>query len=414
MIFLPLEIKSRELDSRVMLACSIAQNGGVVYLGREDIIDFLAVRTKGGIFYSKIAKTDLLKLLKKNNKKIVWLDEEAGILVSDKLFFEYRLTQTASNLIDILCFWTKQQRSYYLENFKSKNKKTLFTGSVRQDLLLNLKKERKSQKNYKQKKIVYTSNASLTLDEKYKLCSDLEKLYCAFENNISKIKIRKHPWESIEDWQKIIMEFQYLELELVDFGIVETMRTADIVIHNGSSVSIDAALTGLKSIKYIPIYIKSTHMTGGRDRGDKVCKIVTTFEELISVVSDAEKKLINIDQSKKLSELGFSMKADATGKITDAIMSLNSGDLCEISKLSFYRLIFISIFSSPINTIKLLIRNSMIAKYYYNWYEPISQCDVISVEDIQKSMALYSKKYSHNIKINKIARNLFCITNKLK
>ena len=119
----------------------------------EDVIDFLAVRTKGGIFYSKIAKTDLLKLLKKNNKKIVWLDEEAGILVSDKLFFEYRLTQTASNLIDILCFWTKQQRSYYLENFKSKNKKTLFTGSVRQDLLLNIKKERKSHKNYKQKSI---------------------------------------------------------------------------------------------------------------------------------------------------------------------------------------------------------------------------------------------------------------------
>ena len=166
MIFLPLEIKSRELDSRVMLACSVAQQGGVVYFGREDIIDFLATRLKGGIFYSKIAKTELLELLKKSKKKIVWLDEEAGILISDESFFEERLSETAANLIDILCFWTKKQQDFYLENYKSKNNKTLFTGSVRQDLCLNIKKERKFYENSKQKKIVYISNAALTQDEK--------------------------------------------------------------------------------------------------------------------------------------------------------------------------------------------------------------------------------------------------------
>jgi len=407
MIFLPVEIKTRELEARILLACKIVSKGGTVYLGREDVIDFISTKLQYGVFYSKIAKDDLIKRLKKQNHKILWLDEEAGVLLDPKIFLDHRLTTKTARLIDKLCFWTRDQYNYCIKNLKIDHSRAQFTGSVRQDLLFKIKEQRKKNEDRCNKKIIYTSNGVLTHVEKYKLCNDLDALHTHISRNASKILIRKHPSEKIECWEKIILEFNTLELESGGKGINDILRTADIIIHNGSTVSIDSALSGLKSIKYVPPYITSSHLIGNsKDRGDSVCHLVNCFDDLVLLVNQLETNFYE-DQSQTLSQLGYYVNGDSADKITDEILLLDKNKNNNTKAINLNKLLAKSILREPAVTIKSIIRNSFLAKYLFNWRDVTDKCDVITLDEINEAICSLEPGLVSTVKVIKVNRNLF-------
>ena len=87
LLFLPIEITSREYCSKVYLASLCIQNGLDVLIGLEDLVDSYASYGDNGIFLLKIAKPQLVKMLSNNKNTIIWQDEEAGLLMVDQNLF---------------------------------------------------------------------------------------------------------------------------------------------------------------------------------------------------------------------------------------------------------------------------------------------------------------------------------------
>ena len=85
-IYLPVEIKARELKAKVLLAMIAAQHGFRTYLGSKRAIDDLVERKaqKGGIYFYKGGKpAAAMQRIKQKTDLFVVLDEEMGPAVQD-------------------------------------------------------------------------------------------------------------------------------------------------------------------------------------------------------------------------------------------------------------------------------------------------------------------------------------------
>jgi surface carbohydrate biosynthesis protein len=92
-IYIPVEIKARELNSKILLATCAARRGYRVYLGTKNGITALLEnkREKGGVFFYKSASLrDRINVIKKHCDALVVLDEEMGVAAKHP---EYSFTE---------------------------------------------------------------------------------------------------------------------------------------------------------------------------------------------------------------------------------------------------------------------------------------------------------------------------------
>ena len=334
-VYLKIEIKQRELLSKILIGMHCALKKNTVYLG--NVQDYLfRDKFSPGVFLDKSisrTKSKLLKLqrIKSNGHVITCIDEEMGVThenyysFSKLRFSNDTLKQTSA----IFCYG--QFDFNFLRN-KYKKFKNIFhkTGSARVDVCNILKKfdkRNRLSKFPKKKYIIIGSNFGTIVSKKplWKIIEDRKHYYDhrkktdekkiesqnfrfgrdVWKTSILKeyldliqtlsnsfkdynIIVRPHPSEMKKGWKSIIKNNQKNVFILDDYTSSEVLNFAEFMIHSGCTTALEAKLLGTPVISFNPIKDKKYERKFFTNCGREFTK---------------KRKLLNFIKSKKYKNL---------------------------------------------------------------------------------------------------------------
>lgn len=134
-LLLPMEIKVREFESRVLLACIAAERGYGVFLGRNGF------NTDGkypqGVYFDKCIspnkKDNLENQVKGLGNKLATLDVEGLVYQSEEKWLRIRISQETVDLSSLICTWGREQHDMINRAFDIPEKLAI-TGAPTADL----------------------------------------------------------------------------------------------------------------------------------------------------------------------------------------------------------------------------------------------------------------------------------------
>ena len=341
-LFVPIEIRSRDYFPRLLISLMFASKGFDVYFGRKREIELLT-KFYTNSFYLGLQTTktylQFYKKLKKNKFKVLVYDEEGLVTLNDKIYLSTRASSEIIDTVDyFLCWGSKQFNLIKKNTTKNKKKKILNLGNPRIDIL---KKKYRSLfeseinkiniKNYTLINMTFgQSNHFLgkkKLDQKIKTNNYInnkgdkkiynkfrlykKKRFLLFKNTIinlvkknpnEKFVIRPHPSENLNEYN-FLREYPNAFVTK-KYNVIPWILKSKLVISDYCTTSIEAKMLGVSSISYkVPKNINFLDKTF-YDNSFKI----RNFSELNEVInqkksvrlypiSNLKKRLINIDKS---------------------------------------------------------------------------------------------------------------------
>ncbi len=299
-IYIPIEIKVRELEGKLLLALTAAQKGHTVILGEKGDTRGLAVKgiLPRGIYHNKSltpgdGKDSSLYKINSNGYIITSQDEESGLLdESYEDFAKLRFSSETISLTSKVFAWGNHDEES-LKNIYPEHKDIIAsTGSPRVDFWRHEFKSYYDQLDFNNTSkftpyILVVSNFSSLLDENrfwdkaarlrktgyfdriknweayfynnsayqlqliYKFIVMIRELSNTFPN--LNIVVRPHPVESIEAWEKILGNTKNNVIINRNGTISSWIRNSSLIIHNGCTSALEAAICGTHRIAYRPL-----------------------------------------------------------------------------------------------------------------------------------------------------------------
>ena len=282
--YIPVEIKNRELYSKILLAKYAAQSGFNVILGRKNEINQFVTKMSPGIYYGLGAVKNFESFYKKlscEGHLIVVNDEEGLVTYSDEMYLDLKVSPETVKTIDLLFAWGKENFKVISSGRPESKSKICTAGNPRFDLLkpqfsgVYEKEISKIRKKYKKFILVCTSFASCNhytrgtdyvqeLIDKKVLTSEESintyKRYQMIKNATWKsfleavpllantypdadIIIRPHPSENSDSYVELTKRFENVYLEK-RFSIHPWLLTAKALVHHYCTTSIEAFSAG--------------------------------------------------------------------------------------------------------------------------------------------------------------------------
>lgn len=289
-IYIPIEVKARELEGRSLLAFEAASRGHHVIIGGKE--DTLALAENGilkpGIVYNKsitIGQLESLMKIKANGHINTSQDEEHGLLDKNyNIFIKRRFPADTIELADKLYCWGSFDYESLSSHFKDAKHKFVITGSPRVDLWrseLNAFFEQPPIKNY----VLIASNFGSSLNMwRYWQLYQVKKRWSGnnepdqrllFESwayqlrllgeFVTMIKtlavavpdiqfvVRPHPVENIEGWSSFLDNAPQNVHVLREGSISGWIRNAIAVVHNGCTSALESCVSKVPVIAYRPL-----------------------------------------------------------------------------------------------------------------------------------------------------------------
>lgn len=136
-IFIPIEIKARELNSKILFALRAIERGYRVYIGnKEGVRDILEARAaKSGIYFYKSGNLrDRINIVKKYCEALIVLDEERGVAIDSESVANIYPRTESHEYIDKYFVISDKHRRILVELRPSMSGKIFVTGWPRVDL----------------------------------------------------------------------------------------------------------------------------------------------------------------------------------------------------------------------------------------------------------------------------------------
>lgn len=137
-LYLPVEVKNRELHAKVLLAKHAAEWGFNVILGRKNDLNELVVRMPPGVYLGLGAFENFrpfFSKLKHLGFDVVVNEEEGLVTYSDRMYVDMRVSRETLRQIDALFTWGGENQSVLANAFPEFEGKFQVTGNPRFDLL---------------------------------------------------------------------------------------------------------------------------------------------------------------------------------------------------------------------------------------------------------------------------------------
>ena len=322
-IYIHLEVSSRELDYKLLLAVIASAKGHEVIISdQEPIIKGLRRKLLNpGIFHTKSLTPSKSKIIKHGKIldtgcKITSIDEEGGLVdYGYDRFVKVRYSKKSIAQASAVFAWGPEDFKTLKKYYPSHISKIYMTGSPRVDLwrpiFFNYWKKFK---NFKKPFLLIPSNigaglAVLSLYERIKTRqmggyfkrepellkqlirreSEQFKLleyfieaieYLAYKNKSYHIVVRPHPAESIKTWKILLDKIPNVSV-IRDDGVSLWVKNAFAVLHNGCTTALEASFFKKPIITYSPFKANYTRELAN-DLGQKV----TSLKELSKKVND--------------------------------------------------------------------------------------------------------------------------------
>lgn len=300
-IYIPIEVKVREIEGRTLLALAAAERGHTVILGGKE--DTLVLARKGylppGILHDKSLtpgdkKIDYLIKLLKNGHLVTSQDEESGLMdESYKYFASIRFSDVTISKASRIFAWGEHDFEALKDVSHSYSDRISCTGSPRVDFW------REDFAKYYQHNgfnlrgtenvrplILVASNFGSSLNENriwnriarsreagyYE--RDPERESYEYENEAYQLRLirefifmirelvteypdidvllRPHPVESVDAWVKLMGDYPRVTIHR-NGTISGWIRSASLLIHNGCTSALEAAACGIPRIAYRPL-----------------------------------------------------------------------------------------------------------------------------------------------------------------
>jgi len=281
-LYIPIELKARELAPKVFLSLIAAKKNLRVYLGTQETISRI-INTKkrtGGVYFFKGGLSlDLIKNIKKKCSKFIILDEEAGPGDENpKSTMRERINKNIEQEIDRYYILGKKNFDIAKKIFKNFRQSLVLSGWPRIDFFRLSAKQKKNNTNVKdiikkygeyilfvsdfgqnsKKMVSYTksSNKKIFKNNK-KLQNKIHKtnldIFTEFnevidllmeldkDSSIPMIIIRPHPSEDHEPWDRISKKLK--KFKVINEGEISPwIYGSRAILHRGCSTSIQAYL----------------------------------------------------------------------------------------------------------------------------------------------------------------------------
>ncbi|WP_406945509.1 surface carbohydrate biosynthesis protein [Halobacillus sp. SY10] len=277
MLYLPVEVKARELHGKLLLAYHALLRGDSVILGEHSKVEEAARIYPTGIFLCKGYPSGYMKRVvvgaKQAGHVIVNLDEEGLIYTDESIYLKTRMNRKWVPYHDYVYCWGARQQRMIEEEYPALKGRCLITGNPRFDLLTS-KYRRMYQKEADQLKKTYgpyimvntrfslyntikgKKENGLTPQARY--IRDLYSHFVCLIKRISqelpdkKIILRPHPSESKNSYKEDLKG--YGNVLVKDEGaVIPWIMGAEALIHNGCTTGIEGYLLGRPVYSYEPV-----------------------------------------------------------------------------------------------------------------------------------------------------------------
>ena len=450
LLFLPLEIKTRELYSKLYFATKALNQNYACFIGDKPGIFRATKYFNNGVYFYKsinIPDTEHITQIKKKNNNYVVLDEEGGFtLLRDKDikdFINHRSSKINVSLIDRFFNWGSFDYNHYIKLYPKFKKKFLITGGLRFEIgqksiikkiyndqinftksqygtnyillisshgvtsLRELKQMFKSDVYYMELKTKkQRQNRYAVLNELYKLNIDFKKLITSIIKNFpnQKFIIRPHPSENIKDWNGFILKNLKDQKNFsvdVENDLNALIFNSNGIISSKSGASIQALLQKKPIISYNPNFIK--HELRLPDYLGHISKSKK------DVIKNLKKMIINESLSQKRTNMLPKHVNNFNTKLKPSTIILKNLKLVYKSKSNIN--ILIILFLSPIYFFFDFIFSKFKLRYYKkNELVYRTQAEKMSKEGIKKQEiinAINNVQKKNNIKVLSFGKNCF-------
>lgn len=297
-IYVQIEIKIRELEAKLLLACRAAQRGHEVYLG--DIWDFVRLAQKKvlapGIMHLKDLapeekKLNWQKIFRERGFRMTSQDEESGLLSeSYDEFARQRFSDESLGMCDFNFCWGPHDTTSLQRVFPQHTEKIVETGSPRIDLCRTdfdpyYSASPLSRHTGGKEVVLIASNFAWTTgknslwayftnylksgyivegeDSEFELFARASRESILLLHYIRAIRrlsrehpeilfvFRPHPIENESAWEHFLAGLPNVRV-IKDLGIGHWIKAAKLLIHTGCTTSMESAYAGLPILTFRP------------------------------------------------------------------------------------------------------------------------------------------------------------------
>lgn len=292
-LYLPVEVKPRELDAKLLLAAEACSRGYSVIVGTK-VINKLMKQMPKGVYFYKDSQSPLFKWFEYLNEignKVVVHDEEGLVQQSDDDYLNRRVMFDTIKYVHIFFCWGVHQASLVhkaKECFRA-DVQVDVTGHPRFDLLrdpikgYNLPNKKRDCRvilvNTKLAECNHRNGESGWLDIliRYNMlhsdnCLPLRLDQIEYKKNLfshyrdliarlsvcyprDRIVVRPHPSEKISTWNQFAADLPNVDVTN-EGNIGYWLNLSDIVVHTGCTTAIEAYASGLPVVAFKPIHDK--------------------------------------------------------------------------------------------------------------------------------------------------------------
>ncbi|MCC5943270.1 MAG: hypothetical protein JJU37_17130 [Balneolaceae bacterium] len=300
-IYIPIEVKARELEGRGLLAIVAAERGHRVILGNKSETRGLckkALLPKGILHEKSLTPSEstikYFKKLKTDGYLLTSQDEEHGLTTenyedfaagryseesiscADKIFswgkhdngslkklypnYADRFMDSGSPRVD---FWRKEFDGYFTDSYLVKNSITKPYIFIPSNFSFLLGEDRIWNIMARMRRAGYFERSTNGVHGEFRLYGDLSyriKLIGEFVNMVRELSktfpdvqiiLRPHPIEVVDSWKKMIGEYPNVKV-IREGSISSWIRNATVVINNGCTSALEAAANDVPRIAYRP------------------------------------------------------------------------------------------------------------------------------------------------------------------
>lgn len=441
-VVLRMETKSREFQSRTLLAYHLIKKGYGVILTRD--YGEKAGRFPRGIYViNNIFNTNnhLLKKIKKNNNEIIVLDEEGLVYVSEEQYLKRVPKRNLELISKFLCFGQEQYK-IVTETHPEYKDKVIVTGNPRINLLNDMfdkideDKVDEIKRNHSRYILVVSNFTMVNLfgsginqedryDRIYKKYQKLgfiknEKDLEQFNQSFNHIKsifesflvmvetlaeefpdyeiiIRPHPSEDAEIWRNVAKNHSNIKV-IFEGGLTEWIKGSELVIENSCTSAIESLFLNNNVLSYRPFI----NHKFDQPLPNKLSINVTNLDDIISITSkiydDKDNDIIRKEyvNFKKLSETNISNthSDESVQKIIDIIESERMRKVFYSPKVYVWKKLLSSLNLSESMT--LLKRSIGITLHFTLKQLRLTNTKVFRYLDEKVKLIKYNKKYIQN------------------
>ncbi len=331
-LYIPIEIKVREMPAKLLLAVAAAHNGYNVVFGRKAEITKYIYSMPPGIFLGFGAQKNFshqYKRLKDKQFSVCIMDEEGLVTFSDDMYKRMRLSDDTLEYVDAAFTWGEKQTALLNKYITGTSPQIYTTGNLRFDVLRkefrHLLQEEAQSINKRFGKIILINSSFGSCNhfdgkEKYfeslkakkiitsKEDKDFYQKYFELKENVFNsymesiptiakefkdhtIIIRPHPSENHDAWKDAAQDCS--NVKIIHEGSVHPWLIAsDVVIHHFCTTALEAFAAETPAIAYRPFKdenIESQFVYDTSINAEKVDSLITEIHQILSATHNKTK-----------------------------------------------------------------------------------------------------------------------------